>query len=168
MEKTSKFLKYKELILGIGIIAFSIFYLYNAAVMRITVPTAFNSKVVPFLLGGGALLIGVFQTAAGLKEAKTFSSASASGAESGAEKEKVDNRSVLLMLLVMIVYVAMIEAVGFLISTFLVLFAQMMILSPKGKVRIPAFLIISLAVTVVIYYSFRYGLELVLPSGILG
>ena len=166
MEKASKFLKYKELILGIGIIAFSIFYLYNAAVMRITVPTAFNSKGVPFLLGGGALLNGIFQTAAGLREAKTFSSAS--GAESGAEKEKVDNRSVLLMLLVMIVYVAMLESVGFLISTFLVLFAQMMILSPKGKVRIPAFLIVSLAVTVVIYYSFRYGLELVLPSGILG
>lgn len=166
MEKTSRFLKYKELILGVGIIAFSIFYLYSAAVMKITVATTFNSKVVPFLLGGGALLIGIFQTAAGLKEAKAFDPACA--AEAGTEKEKPDNRSVLLMLLVMIVYVAMLEPAGFLISTFLVLFAQMMILSPKEKVRIPVFVIVSLVVTVVIYYSFRYGLELVLPSGILG
>jgi len=152
--------RYKELILGAGITVLAAVYLAAALMMKINVATAFSSRVVPLMLGGGTLVVGILQCAAGLSSARKY--------KPGEDGEKSDRLVPLLMFAVMVGYVVILEPVGFLISTAVLLFAQIMLLSPKHKVNIPLFLVVSAGFSAATYYAFRYGLQLILPVGILG
>ena len=57
---------------------------------------------------------------------------------------------------------------GFMISSVLFLIATMLLLTPAEKRNIPLILILSVVVSVGVYYLFVYGLDMVLPRGILG
>ncbi len=151
--------KYKELFLGILCVLFAAFYLYQTTKIKPLIKTVFDAKVMPRFLGTALLVIGILQIVRGLKVLRTYAPAS------GEEK---DMKNFLLMLLVIFAYIVALRPVGFIISTVVCLFLQMMLLAPKEKVSILKFGILSVVFTVAIYYIFRYGLQLVLPMGILG
>ena len=48
------------------------------------------------------------------------------------------------------------------------LFATMMLLTPKQKRKLPIIIILSVVVAVGVYYLFVYGLDMVLPTGMIG
>ena len=54
------------------------------------------------------------------------------------------------------------------ISSVVYLIVQMTVLAPKEKRNYLLFAVISVAVSVVVYYLFRNGLNVLLPAGLLG
>lgn len=85
--------------------------------------------------------------------------------------EPVESQSeygrVLLTILVFAVYVFLFEPLGFPLATFIYLAVQMMLFAPAEKLNVPLFLGISLVATLVIFYTFRNGLSVLLPPGVL-
>ena len=74
---------------------------------------------------------------------------------------------VVVLFVVLLVYIALIQPVGFLISTFLFLFAEFNILSYKEDRKIGFTLIFALICAVAIYALFKYAFSMPLPQGIL-
>ncbi|MGE4283067.1 MAG: tripartite tricarboxylate transporter TctB family protein [Clostridia bacterium] len=151
--------KYKEMLLGISILALSIAYFYTTTLFKLKIETTFNAKYIPYLLASIAFILGVAQCIFGYRVAKSYKVT---------EEESKDIKAVILMFGLIVVYVAVLRKIGFLIDTTVLMFIQMMLLSPKEKRNIPFFAIISVCATVIIYYAFRSGLNLMLPSGLLG
>ncbi len=60
------------------------------------------------------------------------------------------------------------EKVGFLISSIVYLFAQMVILAPKEKRNFLLLAVIAVVFNIVVYFIFRNALNVMLPKGILG
>ena len=156
-----KIKKYKELLLGIICTLFAAFYLYETTKIQPLVETYFNARVMPYILGILMLIVGILQFLSGMKSMKEYVSSEK------AEEEK-NSSTVFLMIVVVFLYVLALKPIGFLISTFVVMFLQMLLLAPKEEIRVVKFLILSVVFTIVIYILFRYGLKLILPAGILG
>ena len=146
--QSKKFHKYKELSLGVICTVFGLFYLYETTTLKPMIETFCDAKFIPYILDG-------------VKAMKV---------ETAPEEEaqKSDNRYVALMILVVLAYAVLLRPLGFVIATILVMFCQMLILSPKEEIKVVRFLILSVLFTAAIYVLFRYGLKLILPSGILG
>lgn len=69
----------------------------------------------------------------------------------------------------MLVYVFVLQPVGFIVSTLVFLPLQMLVLSPedkRGKKDIMMLLIIDVIFTMAVFFLFRYGFKIVLPAGI--
>lgn len=79
-----------------------------------------------------------------------------------------DNRGGILTIAALAAYALLFDKLGFILATFLYLFAQMTILSDYRNRRLRLFGIISAAAAVAIYLLFVKALNLILPSGILG
>ena len=90
------------------------------------------------------------------------------GQEESEDPEKeVSYRPVILSFILMAVYVAVMPIVGFLITTIVYMFLQMMILSSKPERRWLLFAVISVVATSIIYYMFRNVFYIMLPTGLL-
>ena len=111
----------------------------------------------PFLLS--AILLA--QSIKGLKEA--VAKAEAEGPDDS------DYKRVLSSLILSLVYVFVLQPVGFIISTFVYLFGQIFVLAPdekRTKKDIILYLIIDVVFVLVVFFLFRYGFKIVLPAGI--
>ncbi|WP_339251615.1 tripartite tricarboxylate transporter TctB family protein [Sporosarcina sp. FSL W8-0480] len=82
-------------------------------------------------------------------------------------KDEVTYRPVILTFILMAVYVAVMPFVGFLITTAVYMFIQMMILSDKPERRWLLFAVVSVVASATIYYVFRNVFYVMLPSGLL-
>lgn len=83
--------------------------------------------------------------------------------------EKLDYRRVLTSFVSILVYVFVLQPVGFIVSTLIYLPVQMLILSPdekRAKKDLIQLLITSVIFTFVVFFLFRYGFKIVLPAGI--
>lgn len=70
-----------------------------------------------------------------------------------------DNRAVVEMFVVLLVYIALIQPVGFLISTFLFLFAEFNILTYKEDRKL-GFSVVFALVCAVAYAMFKYRVQM--------
>ena len=83
--------------------------------------------------------------------------------------EKCDYKRVLASVILVLVYVYMLQPVGFILCTLVFLLLQMLVLSPddeRDKKHIIKLLIIDVIFTLVVFFLFRYGFKIVLPAGI--
>ena len=80
-----------------------------------------------------------------------------------------DYKRVLSSIILVLIYVFLLQPVGFLISTMVYLLLQMLVLSPdeerdaKHMIRLA---VIDVIFTLVVFFLFRYGFKIVLPAGI--
>ena len=85
--------------------------------------------------------------------------------------EKKENRNVLGTAVLLLVYICLIEPLGFLIASVLYLFAQFLYLTEVSNLRRPKtyvlYFVIALVVSTGIYYLFLNVFHLILPAGIL-
>ncbi len=153
--------KYKELILGLIMLAVAAVYLIAATQIQIRILTTFNSRFVPYILGSMVLVLGLVQSVRALRELHK------NKREETAENT-TDVQSVLLTFALIVVYVITLRPIGFLINTIWMMVLMMMLLSPRKEWKPVQFVIISVITSVIIYYVFRSGLDLMLPGGILG
>ena len=82
--------------------------------------------------------------------------------------EGVDIKTVIQTALLIILYIALFDMVGFIVMTILYLFFQFIVLTPSDKKINPVLYgIIAVAVSVFVYTVFRYALDIMLPQGII-
>lgn len=170
MKESTFFQRYKEIILGVFMLALAVFYLYHATLIRTRSTVSVSAKMIPEILGGMVVVLGICQLLAGIK---ALAEIKKKDRETGAREtfisslELRDAVPVIKTFIVILLYAMSYERLGFIISSTLCMFLQMWILTPKGKFRPGAFLGISVGVAVIVYIAFRHGLTLSLPQGLL-
>ena len=159
-----------DLFSGIVLSAFSIAYLIGAT--RIKIPkmlssSFLNASSVPKLWGTLLLILGIILVIRGVRVMKAEKALEKKTAAQMVKDFWSANRAVIEMFVVLLIYIALIQPVGFLISTFLFLFAEFNILSYKEDRKIGFTLIFALICAVAIYALFKYAFSMPLPQGIL-
>jgi len=81
--------------------------------------------------------------------------------------EKSDRLGGGLTIALIVGYTLAFKPLGFILSTFLYLFAQMMVLSQKENRRIPLFLTISIVAPILIYLFFVHVMGRPMPQGLI-
>lgn len=166
--------------LAVGIVYFGLAFtipVYDAYGGSSVVDSSFVPKVVGVLM----IILSVLQLAFTSKAGKNAPAAEASAEtaegdgefrvedwDDDAANRNADTKSLIMIFAVLIIYMALMSFLGFMISSALFLFATMMLLTPKAKQKLPLIIILSVVVAAGVYYLFVYGLDMVLPAGILG
>ncbi|ETA81568.1 tripartite tricarboxylate transporter TctB family protein [Youngiibacter fragilis] len=160
-----KFKKYNDLIVGLSMLAFGLFYL----IMTMQIPRKgklIDATFFPYILSTIMLIVGLLQTVRGAASAKRFDAASYEEPKAG---QKGDMKTVLITVGLILVYVVLLKPLGFIISSSLYLFAQILVLVPvRIKKNYLLYALVAVITSAIIYVSFRFGLDLMLPAGLLG
>ena len=169
--KQSSFLhKYKELLLGIVMVALAGFYLYHATLIKVRSTVSVSAKLIPEILGVLVIILGLAQIAVGINHLmKVRRENGKLGIPSifMTEKERGDIPPILITFALIVGYAVSFEWLGFIISSTLCMFLQMMLMAPKAKRHPGFFALVSIVTAVVVYIAFRKGLNLSLPRGLL-
>ena len=183
-----KLMQNKELLVGVIFLVVGIAYF----ALAFTIPSydayggssVVDSSFVPKVVGILMIVLSVMQLLIASKSSKNAPTVEASAkpeetAEEGGEfkvedwdddvaNRNADTKALVAIFLILIVYMALMSVLGFMISSALFLFATMMLLTPKQKRKLPIIIILSVVVAVGVYYLFVYGLDMVLPTGMIG
>ena len=155
------FRKCRDLIMGAVMLALSVFYLIFTQQIKtrpkLTPPYA-GARVIPNLLGVILAVLSVILIVQGWRKLK---------APQEAEEKEADVLAVAETFAVIIGYTVLLQPAGFILSTVIYLFAQMMVLAPTDKRNPVLFIIVSVAFTAFVFVAFRIGLQQLLPRGII-
>lgn len=89
-------------------------------------------------------------------------------AEPVEKPEAIDYPTVIKSMALVLLYTALMEPLGFVITTVLYLYAQFIVLTPADeKVKHLRYALIAVVSAVLIFYIFRHGFDLLLPVGLL-
>jgi putative tricarboxylic transport membrane protein len=147
----------REFAVGVFFLVVGLGYLYMTSTLprRQFVDAAF----VPYILAITMCLLGGFQLHA----------ASKMNAEDVAKDgSKADYLTVIKTLGLIIAYAALLEPVGFPVMSVVYLFAQFIVLTPPDKkISYPMYATIAVITSAVIYTTFRYAFDMLLPVGLL-
>ena len=158
------FKKCKDLILGIVMLAFSGFYLICAQQIKTRpklTPGYASAKIMPILLGVLLALLSVFCIIQGIRRMK------APDEQEAKKLDRGDLMAVVFTFAVIIGYILVMPLLGFILSTVIYLFLQMLILAPKDKRNYVLFAIVAVVFTALVFVAFRIGLQQLLPRGII-
>jgi putative tricarboxylic transport membrane protein len=157
--------KYKEVLTGAFLLAFSAFFFYNAGSIRLLGKQIITARAFPRTL---AVLLG-FLSLWMLVEGcmKLAKNSSPRAAASGTPKDYSGAARIGLTIIALIVYILCMRPVGFLLSTIAYTFVQTLILTPRENRDYRMAVITSIVLPTIIYGIFFYGLRLMLPQGIL-
>ena len=120
-----------------------------------------DAKFFPTIAAGALVVLGIAIIIDGLRYARSFDM------EKKEKTPKDGVRIVLYTLVAIAAYTYFFTILGFMISSFLFLVAEMAILAPKEKRNYLLFILISAITSASVYYFFTKVLYLVLPAGIL-
>ena len=160
-----RFRKYRDLGFGIAALLFSAFYLMNAAQIKTRpklTPSYASAQIMPTLLGVILAVLSIVCIIQGIRRMKAPDEA-----EETKKKGKGDLMAVVLTFAVIIGYILVMPTLGFILSTILYLFLQMLILAPAEKRNYVLFAIVAVVFTALVFVAFRVGLQQLLPRGII-
>ena len=172
MEKQYKSGK-SDLITGAIFCAFSAAYFIMAT--RIAIPGSLKASLldassIPKLWGGMLFLLGVILLLRGLGKIRGAKKAGytpeSSGGAAGFKKFVLESRSAIAMFVILFVYIALLQPLGFLISTVLFLFGEFFVLTRREERKIWLIALLAVVFGVGIYALFRYGFTMPLPRGV--
>ena len=154
-----------------GDLIVSIFYAVLSVAMIVMASMLTKSKVMeigpdfmPTVVGVISLVLSIILLI------QTIGKLRRKGDDEAQEKDESDYRRVLESLILATVYVNVLKPVGFLISTFVYLTLQMIVLAPndkRTKKDVVKYVVINLIFTAVVFVLFRYGFKIILPAGII-
>ncbi|MFL6531842.1 MAG: tripartite tricarboxylate transporter TctB family protein [Pseudomonas sp.] len=151
--------KRNELIAGVAMLGAGAAYL----VLTMNLPRrgSIDAAFVPWVLAVSLCLLGALQ----LWMWRKLPDKSVEPAE---KPEAIDYPTVFKTLALVLLYTALMEPVGFVITTVLYLYAQFIVLTPgEQKVKHLQYALIAVVSAVLIFYIFRHGFDLLLPVGLL-
>ena len=161
-----------DIVPGVVLAVFSLLYMSNIPKIKVfdgLGSTPINNHFIPWLWSGAILVLSLWIIIRGLIKRKKFIA-------EGGQIEKFDLKAgaekyweVIASFVSLTIYVALMNAVGFVIMTALYLFAQILILTPREdwkKNYVPAG-ITAVVCGVVLYIIFKEMLHVLLPVGIL-
>lgn len=161
-------IRYRRTILSAGILAVSLFYFIYAlfCIESHHVRGVPDSGFFPQIIG---VLLVVLSAVLTVKDFRLDRHGAAS--ESGSKAPKKEGWNVLGTAVLLLVYIFLIEPLGFLIASTLYLFVQFLYLTDTAKLRswktYILYLLIAALVSAGIYYLFLYAFNLILPAGLL-
>ena len=158
------FKKYRDLILGVMMLLFSGFYLFNARQIKTRpklTPSYASAQIMPILLGILLALLSVACIIQGVRKLHEVSGAE----KEGTKRDRGDMIAVALTFAVIIGYILILPVLGFCLSTLIFLFLQMLILAPAEKRNYALFAIVAVVFTAIVFVAFRIGLSQLLPRG---
>lgn len=163
----------KNLIPGVVLGAFSLFYLGSTTQI---VPftglgsTPLDNRFVPRLWGSILLLLSVILIIRGIKQRKQALESAGGKLPQGENLIGIckENREVLLSFVFLAIYTALLEPVGFLISTAVYVYAEIVVLTNPAKRNWVTPAIVAIVAAVAIDFVFVRFLNVLLPHGIFG
>ena len=161
-----------DLITGIIAAAFSVFYLFQTTTIKIFggATGGVNARTVPEIWGGCLLILSIIlivRSIYGMAKAKKNPTLPEQG---NFIKNLIDKREVVYTFALLIGYAALMKPVGFIITSIIYVFLQILILTPiKKRSRKVMGIAAVMAVTfsTVLYYVFTKYFMVLLPPGIL-
>jgi hypothetical protein len=152
--------RYGNLIVGLFFMGLATTYYFLASGLPSSQVGSLGPRFVPNIIAGITFVTALLLIAASVKKLVKMPDA--------AEEEKsIEYRRVLLTMAAFCIYVYSFGSLGFLVATFIYLMAQMIIFAPREKINLPLFFVISLVTSGLVYFLFRYRLDVMLPQGIL-
>jgi len=151
--------KRNELIAGLAMLGAGIAYL----VLTMNLPRrgTIDAAFVPWVLAVALCLLGALQLWVWRKLPDK-------SAEPSEKPEAIDYPTVIKSMALVLLYTALMQPLGFVITTVLYLYAQFIVLTPADeKVKHLQYVLIAVVSAVLIFYIFRHGFDLLLPVGLL-
>jgi len=152
------FRKYVDLYIGLFFLLFSIVYSLQISSIRLTRVSVINSAMYPKWLAALLICLSLAQVLIALRQLKK-------GYIPEENQAKKNYKGAGQTLFLALAYVVVIETLGFLVSSSLYIFLQILIMCPPEKIRYAQFGSIAVVASGIIYVIFRYGLDLMLPLG---
>lgn len=150
--------KKREFALGLIILVAGLAYLFLTS--QLPRKQFIDAAFVPYVLASIMCILGVLQ----LRAARSF----VPKAASGNGEQDVDYPTVVKTVGLVVGYVALMEYIGFPIMTVLYLVAQFVVLTPLSKkVNYVLYTVIAVISSAVIFLTFRYAFDMMLPVGLL-
>jgi putative tricarboxylic transport membrane protein len=150
--------KKREFVLGIIMLIFGLGYLLMTS--QLPRKQTVDASFIPYVLGSILCMLGVLQLRAAGKLLSQDATAKAA--------DSADYPTVWKTVGLIVVYVALLDRVGFPIMTVLYLFAQFIVLTPVSKkINYVAYGLVAVISSASIFLTFRYALDLMLPVGLL-
>lgn len=158
--------KYGNLYAGLMFLAFTIVFAVQIPNIRRTPIGIIDSRAYPILIVTLLLVLSSILMIMSIRDLMRgkINEGGEQEADEGGKKNYV---CVLITLALSIVYVMLLQPLGFLISSAIYMFFLTINLCPAEKLRPVLFAVIAIVSSTVIYSVFRYGLNLMLPGGIL-
>ncbi len=161
--------KYKDGIVGGAAVCISLILFVASFGIREMTKTSVGAGFLPRVT---AIIFATLGLVLILRQRKTNCAARAKGCAPAAKpKEKPVGMTgplpVFLNILLFVVYLLLLEKIGFLIMTTLYMTLQMVLLTDPAKVKIGRFVVISAVVCFGAYYLFVNFFQVMLPAGIL-
>ncbi|KQW33843.1 MULTISPECIES: tripartite tricarboxylate transporter TctB family protein [Pseudomonas] len=151
--------KRNELIAGLAMLGAGVAYLILT--LRLPHRGFVDAAFVPWVLAVALCLLGALQLWAWRKLPDK-------SPEPTEKPESIDYPTVFKSLALVLLFTALLETVGFVIMTVLYLYAQFIVLTPaEQKVKHLQYALIAVVSSVLIFYIFRHGFDLLLPVGLL-
>ena len=162
-----------DIIPGIILAAFAIFYMLQVPKVRVFKSlgaTPLTNHFVPYLWGGAMLVLSLWLVIRGIMKYRRLKAQNAIPENEGIFAGLWEKREVIFSFIALALYVGFMESVGFVITTCIYIFIQIIILTPAEKWAknfIPA-LITALVTGCLLFYIFKVMLNVLLPVGIFG
>ena len=158
------FKKYGDIVVGVFFMALSVVMMVMAQMLPKSKVMDIGPDFMPMVISGITFVLAAILTLLNMKNMKMrFAEIEAS------EIDSCDYKRVLLSALLVLIYVFILQPIGFIVSTLVYLPLQMLVLAPddqRGKKQIIQLVIIDVIFTVVVFFLFRYGFKIILPAGI--
>ena len=161
-----------DIIPGIVLSLFAIAYLsqiHNIVEFKGLGSTPLTNRFVPYLWGGSLLVLSLWVLVRGLRRKKKYLAEGGEADKTSFRDVISDKREVIVSFIALTIYMALMRSLGFVITTLCYVFVQILILTPREnwkKTWLPA--LITAAVSAgLLFYVFRYLLNVLLPVGVL-
>lgn len=156
------FKRFGDFVVGIFFLIVAIAIYVMARALPASLMGGLGSDFMPKVLAVVTGVLAVLQIISGIQKMRTFVP------EDQSEEDKPEYLRVLVTIVAFTLYVALMESVGFILTSIVYLFVQMCILATKEQRNYLMFAVIAIVFNVVVYFVFRNGLNVMLPAGILG
>ena len=162
-----------DIVPGIVLAVFAIFYMSKISGIRVFKSlgaTPLTHHFVPWLWGGSMLALSLWLIIRGIIKYRRLKAAGALPESDSLFAALWEKREVILSFVALVLYVGFMESVGFVITTCIYVFVQILILTPVekwAKNLVPA-LITAIIAGCLLFYIFRVMLNVLLPVGIFG
>jgi putative tricarboxylic transport membrane protein len=182
-KEDSMFKKYGDIYASVFLLIFSGTMFVSSFGIKQLTHSRIGSQFLPQVVSIGIFLLSLILLYQGIKQMKAIKKVEALDTKNIDEKQVVTAENVVIKeqhedpkqylgvvitLGLIIIYVALLPYLGFILASIAYLFTQMCLLAHKSKRKYWLFLVISIMVSVSVYYLFKNVLYLMLPAGILG
>ena len=169
MGKIIRFLQiYQNIVIGVIVAGFSAFMLLESTkikVIKSSVSPVDKASFMPQIIFWLLIVISAVLIIMGIREIKKNRQKALEGA--ALEKASKETLRSLGALLILLAYILCFKPVGFIISSILFLVGMMFYMTKKEDRKPIVFIIISVALTLIVYFCFKKFLYIYLPNGIL-